>query len=208
MKFDSVIFDVDGTIWDSTPVVEMAWNAALESVGVFDVKVSAKQLKGLFGLPMEDIIFNIIPNESAATRKEFQAICSRYEFEYIERQPGILYKQMEELLKQLSDKCPLFVVSNCQAGYIELLFRKTGFDKYFKEHLCPGDTGLLKCDNIKRIVERYKLQSPVYVGDTQMDADACEKAGVPIIYASYGFGKIDKPYATVQEPIEILKFLV
>ena len=45
---DSIIFDIDGTIWNSTDVVAMAWNKALEKENL-DVRVTAEQLKGLFG---------------------------------------------------------------------------------------------------------------------------------------------------------------
>ena len=45
---DSIIFDIDGTIWNSTDVVAMAWNKALEKENL-DVRVTADQLKGLFG---------------------------------------------------------------------------------------------------------------------------------------------------------------
>ncbi|MBP5792253.1 MAG: HAD family hydrolase, partial [Spirochaetaceae bacterium] len=70
---------------------------------------------------------------------------------------------------------------------------------------CNGDTGLLKDENIKLIVKRNGLKSPVYVGDTQGDADACAKAGVPIVYASYGFGKVKSPDYTIAEPFDLIR---
>ena len=44
---------------------------------------------------------------------------------------------------------------------------------------------------IRLIVERNGLQSPVYVGDTQWDCDAATAAGVPFIFAAYGFGHVE-----------------
>ena len=32
-RYDGIIFDVDGTIWDSTPTVTEAWNRALSEAG-------------------------------------------------------------------------------------------------------------------------------------------------------------------------------
>ena len=190
---DGLIFDVDGTLWDSTPIVEKAWNQALKEAGILDVTVSADQLKGLFGLPMKDIIDRVLPEKSEEVKEKFMPLCFSYEHAFLERESGVLYPELANTLEVLSKKYPLFIVSNCQAGYIELFLKKTGFEKYFKDFTCPGDTGKLKAENIQIIAERNGLKKPVYIGDTQMDADACKKAGVEIVFAAYGFGTVKEP---------------
>ncbi len=205
MIYDGFIFDVDGTIWDSTPVVEKAWNAALNDTGHGNVSITADRLKGLFGLPMLDIIEDILPGSTLKEREAFLPVCSKYEFEYLERESGVVYKGLEETFKKLAGlKIPLFIVSNCQSGYIELMYRKTGFGDYFKDQICPGDTGKLKADNILIMTERHKLERPAYVGDTVMDMEACRKAGVPFIHAAYGFGKVDEPDHSIRTPEELI----
>lgn len=202
---DGIIFDVDGTLWDSTPIVEKAWNAAIADEGIETAAISADQLKGLFGLPMKDIIDRVMPNQSEQVKEKFMPLCFSYEHAFLEKNAGILYPNLEETLSELSKKYPLFIVSNCQAGYIELFLRKSGFRKYFKDFTCPGDTGVFKAENIGIIAERNSLKAPVYVGDTQMDADACKEAGIKMIYASYGFGKVENPDYTIADPLDILK---
>lgn len=207
-KYDGIIFDVDGTIWDTTKVVADAWNQALISVDLPHLSVTADMLKGLFGLPMDVIIANIMPEEPVKKQQEFLPICSEFEFNYLNKQGGIIYEGLDETLKILSENYLLFIVSNCQSGYVELVFEKTGFGKYFKDHLCPGDSGLLKADNIKLISKNNDIKHPIYVGDTQMDADACKNANVPIIHASYGFGKVKNPDYTINTPKELLSILL
>ena len=206
-KIDGMIFDVDGTLWDSTGIVQKAWNKAIEDSHIDGVHITSDDLKGLFGLPMDDIIYAIMPEESEETRLRFKPLCFSYEHDFLEREPGALYPDLESTLSALSRKIPLFVVSNCQAGYIELFYRKTGFEKYFKDHLCPGDTGLLKADNIKLIKEKYNLNNPVYIGDTHMDEEACGKAGVPFVFASYGFGHGIDPDFTIDTLPELKDLL-
>lgn len=205
--FDGIIFDVDGTIWDSTPVVENAWKQAFLDNGIDADRVSADRLKGLFGLPMDDIIDDLLPDYDEKFRREFGPKCFEYEDEFLRKQSGITYPKLEETLEKLSKKYKLCIVSNCQAGYIELLFEKTGIGKYFTDHCCPGDTGMLKADNIKYISEKNGFKNPVYVGDTQMDANACKEAGVPIIFAAYGFGKVEEPDFVVRSFEELLDIL-
>lgn len=203
-RYDGIIFDVDGTIWDSTPTVTEAWNRALSNAG-YSEKVTADRLKGLFGLPMDDIIHDILPDSDRKERDKVGTLCYKYEHEYVSEKGAKVYEGLGEALSILSERYPLFVVSNCQAGYIELMLEKTGFGKYFKDHVCPGDTNLLKAENILLIAERNGLKNPIYVGDTHMDEEACVKAGVPIVFASYGFGKVEKPDFIIDSPMDLVK---
>lgn len=207
IETDGIIFDIDGTIWNTTFVVEKAWNKALDECGLSNHHVTAKTLQGLFGLPMMDIIDAILPGESLEKKLEFKPLCYKYEDEYINRESGTLYEGMVETVKKLSEKYPLFIVSNCQGGYIELMLEKTGMKQYFKDFTCPAYTDKLKAENIKIICERNSVKKPLYIGDTQMDADACKEANVPICFASYGFGTVKNPDYTVEKISDILELL-
>ena len=202
--FDGIIFDVDGTLWNSTPIVEKAWNQALKDSGYGDISVTAKQLQGLFGLPMPDIIKAILPKAPKEEQEAFAPRCFKYEHEYLEKEAGILYPQICETIRVLAKKHKIFIVSNCQAGYIELFMRKSGMSDVITDHICLGDNNMLKADNIRLIVRKHDLRDPVYVGDIQGDADSSYEAGVEFIHASYGFGSVDRCYAAVNEPKELI----
>jgi len=201
---DGILFDVDGTIWDSTGVVTEAWNKALADTGHGDIQVTSDRLKGLFGLPMMDIIKDILPNADIDELKQFETVCYKYEENFIKEKAGSVYGNIGEVIKKLADKYKVFIVSNCQSGYIELVIDHLGLEEYITDHVCPGDSGLLKAENILLMCEKHNLKKPVYVGDTQMDANACEKAGVPMVFASYGFGEVEKCAAVINEPNELL----
>ncbi|MCR4923749.1 MAG: HAD family hydrolase [Lachnospiraceae bacterium] len=205
-SYDGIIFDVDGTLWDSTFVVEKAWNKALKDNGYSDVSVTADRLKGLFGLPMLEIIEDILPESTLEERKEFLPNCSKYEFEFLEKEAGRVYEGLEECLRTLKEEGhSLYIVSNCQKGYIELFFEKTGLGHYFDKGICPGDTGMLKAENIALIVDRFGLNRPLYVGDTHMDAEACIKAKVPFCFASYGFGSVNDYAHIISKPLDLIE---
>ncbi|MCR5357500.1 MAG: HAD family hydrolase [Lachnospiraceae bacterium] len=205
--FDGIIFDVDGTLWDSTPVVEKAWNQALIDEGFGNISVTDDRLKGLFGLPMPEIIDAIMPGVPLKQQEAFAPKCYKYEHAYLEKEPGRLYPGILDTIRELAKGHDIFIVSNCQAGYIELFIEKTGIGDVIKDHVCLGDNDLLKADNIKLIVNKYNLKNPVYVGDIQGDANASREAGVAFIHAAYGFGKVDECYASVSEPAELIKVI-
>ncbi len=191
MKYDSIILDVDGTIWDTTPIVAKAWNKAIEKLYPRVPRVTADILKGQFGKTMDIIGRNLFGELTGEEQKKLLDQCCIEEQEALEdNQENITYSGVVETIRELSAKVPLFIVSNCQAGYIELVIKKLGLENYIKDFECFGNNGLPKDKNIRLVVERNSLKAPVYVGDTQGDFDACKLAGVPFIWAEYGFGKV------------------
>jgi len=192
MKFDSIIFDVDGTIWDTTPVVAVAWNHAIDKACPGQKYVTADVLKGQFGKTMDVIANNLFPEISKQQQSDLMKFCCEQEhIELTKCTDDLRYSGLNETFEVLAKKIPLFIVSNCQAGYIEIVIEKTGIKPLIKDFECYGDTGKGKAENITLLIERNNLKNPVYVGDTQGDYEACQKAAVPFIWASYGFGKPD-----------------
>jgi phosphoglycolate phosphatase len=105
---------------------------------------------------------------------------------------GRLYPEMNGELHLLAKKYPLFIVSNCLAGYIENFLHQHDLGYLFTDHECSGATGKPKADNIGMIIRRNQLMTPVYIGDTMGDCDAAQKNRLPFIFAEYGFGKVDQ----------------
>lgn len=206
-EFDGIIFDIDGTIWDTTETAALAYNQAIKESGV-DKTVTADMLKGLFGLPMKEIFERLLPNVSEDVRDEIDRRTMELEVGVLNEFGGIPYEGLKDAFTALARKYPLFIVSNCQEGYIELTTRLTGIAPYITEGICPDDTGMLKADNISYIAKKYGLKHPIYVGDTQMDANACKEAGVPIIFCSFGFGNVENPDYVVDSYAELLYMLL
>ncbi len=187
-----IIFDVDGTLWDSRETVARSWNLAIRENSDWKITLEPERLGALFGRPMEEIFDHVFPECDPKDRKRLEACCGEYEIRMLKTEPGRVYEGVEQTLKILQKVYPLFLVSNCQAGYIPVFCESTGLGKYFKDGLCPDDTGVLKAENIRLIMDKHGISEAIYVGDTQGDADACRRAKVPMIYAAYGLGETDE----------------
>ena len=208
LKCDGIIFDVDGTLWDSTDVVKDAWNKAFTDNGYDDPHITADRLKGLFGLPMADIIKDIFPEGTPEEIEKLTPVIYGHEDEFLRKSGGKLYPGIIETITALSTSLPVFIVSNCQSGYIELFMEKTGCGGCITDHVCPGDTGLLKSENIKLIIKKHGLKNPVYVGDTVMDRDASTLANCPFIFARYGFGDAGDCEYVIDSPGELHDIII
>ena len=193
---DSIIFDVDGTIWDSTQSVADSWNIAIKEHSDLQLTLEPVSLSRVFGKTMTEIADAVFPDLEPVKRMELLDFCFEEENRYLETHPGRMYDGVVDTVKKLSEKYPLFIVSNCQCGYIEAMLNASGLGSYIKDHLCFGETQTPKSQTILKLMERNGLRDVVYVGDTQGDADACRDAGVPFVFAEYGFG--DVPDAKVR----------
>lgn len=187
---DSIIFDLDGTLWDPVDTVLLAWNRVLKKHGICEL--SRKDLEETMGMQMEDISRKLFPDLNDSERQQLVEECSGVENLFLEKHGGRLYENVEGVIKELSQKYKLFIVSNCQEGYIEAFFKYHKLEKYFQDYENPGRTGLSKGENISLVIKRNHLASPVYVGDTEGDVEAARFAGIPFVYAKYGFGQVNE----------------
>lgn len=185
-----LIFDMDGTLWDSSENVAKAWNEKINQLGLDRPEITRQDIMGVMGLTMDKlaaIIFGDLPEKE---RMELLDQCCGNENDFLRRNGGRLYPELESTLAKLAEDYPLYIVSNCQKGYIEAFLDHYGFWKYFADIECYGNNLKEKGDNIALVMERNGLDKAWYIGDIQGDHDSAVKAGAGFIHASYGFGTI------------------
>ncbi|MGB6407403.1 MAG: HAD family hydrolase, partial [Planococcus donghaensis] len=184
---DSIIFDLDGTIWDPIDTVLGAWNSILKREELNEL--TREELAATMGMQMDEVGMTLFPELSKGRREQLIHECWSLENAFLKSQGGRLYENVENVLAELSQKYKLYIVSNCQDGYIEVFYEYHKLEKYFLDFENPGRTSLSKGENINLVIERNSLSKPVYVGDTEGDLNAAKFAGIPFIYAKYGFGQ-------------------
>lgn len=101
MKIDSLIFDLDGTLWDSSEGIVATWALVLENYPEIHKKVTAEELASNFGLPLEQIARNMFPDQPESLRQQLMAECGEKENLYLAEHGGLLYPKLEETLRNL-----------------------------------------------------------------------------------------------------------
>ena len=154
---------------------------------------------------MTEIADVILASIDPIERYDLMERCMKTENDYLfANECRIGYPKVKETLAELAKKYRLFIVSNSQRGYPELCIEKLGLDEYIEGHMCFGDTGTSKGKTIRTLIDRHKIGSCIYIGDTQGDLEACREAGIPFIFCAYGLGKADSWDAKIDSIEELL----
>ena len=194
-----LIFDLDGTLWDSGAEVAKAWNTVLERRCPEREPLTGGDIRALMGRTMDDIALALMPDEDPVLRKDIFDECMTYENEYITVHGGKLFPGVRDTLEFfLTNGFKMSIVSNCQEGYINSFLVSMDMKKYFCDIEEWGRTGLGKGENIRLVMERNNTGKAVYIGDTAGDESAARDAKIPFIHAAYGFGKALAPDGAVK----------
>lgn len=209
MKYDGIIFDLDGTLWDSTKEVYLSWLTVLKQQPDLTHIPTKDELPAVMGLSSDKLMATLFPYLSYERGQQLFQLCSEEETKYLRQHGAILYDGIEPLIKQLADGYSLSIVSNCNTGYIEAFLHAHHLADYFHDHECFGHTRKPKSENISAVIQRNSLTAPLYVGDTLWDYEAASAAGIPFVFAAYGFGNPnelpDVPF--IQKPSDLLSLL-
>ncbi len=186
-KRKAVLFDLDGTLWDSSREVLLCWNRVLGPVGRHITEAELDRLMGLTPREIGDVQFPDLP---PVERYAITDRCLNAEAPYLYERGAHLYPRVRETLRLLRRRYFIGLVSNCTEPYALSFFYAHGLGALFDDHETAGRTGLPKGDNIALLMQRNQIQKAVYVGDTIKDMEAARAAHIPFLSASWGFGTL------------------
>lgn len=200
---NAIIFDLDGTLWDSTGCACDIWNRVFDKHSEVKFRMTQKLASSLMGKTMPEIGAVLFPEMDEEKRMSIVDDFGVEEVAFLRENGAVIYDGLEDTLTALQEEYDLYIVSNCQDGYVPAFLYAHHMEGFFRDIEMSGRTGMDKGQNISLLMERNGIKSAVYVGDTEGDEKAARFAGIPFIWASYGFGKAKKPDGVIDDICEL-----
>lgn len=206
-EIDSIIFDLDGTLWSTIESAEKCLAVIKSKHEDILQDLSSEDVRKAMGLPFREgakVYYGYLEEKKAM---QYAQEAFMLNIENLKKQGGNLYPKVYDMIKELSKKFKLCIVSNCLEGYIEAFLNNHHLEEYFCDYESHGKTGLSKGENIKLVMQRNALKNPIYVGDTIGDKTAADFAGIPFVYAAYGFGEVAEYDAKLNDIGDLLSIV-
>ncbi len=206
MKYEMIIFDLDGTLWETSNQSYKSANSILKKYNN-KVEILQETVDKTMGCTFAKTAELYMPYYDEEKREFILKEMLDKVSQTLSIVGGNVYPNLEETLKKLKEKYELAIVSNCDAGYIESFLESAKLEKYFKDFMAAAKMKIPKAEAIQRVINRNNITSAIYVGDTINDANAAKGAGIEFIHAKYGFGKDIEADYSIERIIELPELL-
>lgn len=214
-KYDLVIFDLDGTILDTSKGIISSIKYTIDIMNL--KRLSEESVSSFIGPPIQDSFARECGLNGDDLQKAVTTFRNFYKTNALFNASP--YKGIYEVFQTLSEKnIQTAIATYKREDFAKTILKHFEFDKYTRNiHGGDAENKLKKRDIINLCISDSKIADKsriVMIGDTYNDADGAERAGIDFIAITYGFGfrkYENKPESSIikyaDKAIDILNFI-
>lgn len=214
---EAVIFDLDGTLFQTETLLETVHRRVFETLrseGLYEKPLpSIDILLGSLGMVLSDIWKRVMPDGSPEAHERANVLMLQYEMEELAGGCGRLYPGVVETLRELRERgIRLFISSNGLEEYVKGVPAVKGIGDLFEGMYSAGEFATTtKVDLVRRLLDTFGVERAWMVGDRSSDVEAGKSNGLFVVGCDYaGFGRegeLDGSDAVIRTFPDLLKLL-
>ncbi|WP_079529367.1 HAD hydrolase-like protein [Halobacillus hunanensis] len=190
----SLIFDMDGTLFQTDRILELSLKDTfdqLRSLGEWDKQTPIDDYREIMGVPLPEVWRILLPDQSNKTREQANDFFHDKLIENINKGNGALYPHVEELFSYLKDHdYKIYIASNGLKAYLNAIADYYCLDNWVTEIFSIEQIqSLNKSDLIASIIKKYKIKKGAVVGDRLSDIKAARDNVLVSVGCKFDFAK-------------------
>lgn len=193
----SLIFDMDGTLFQTDKILELSLEDAfsrLRSLDKWDKETPTDTYREIMGVPLPKVWETLLPDHSIEERDQTDAYFLERLIENINSGKGDLYPNVKEIFNYLKgNDISIYIASNGLTEYLKAIVHYYQLDEWVTETFSIQQIeSLNKSDLVKHIIKKYGITNGAVVGDRLSDIKAAKDNGLVSIGCNFDFAREDE----------------
>jgi adenosylhomocysteine nucleosidase len=190
----SLIFDMDGTLFQTDTILEIALDDTFEhlrSMNKWNAATPIETYREIMGVPLPVVWETLLPTHSNEDREYTDAYFLKRLLGAIRSGKGALYPNVKEVFRYLKEKdCSIYIASNGLTEYLEAIVSHYKLDNWVTETCSIQQvTSMNKSDLVRSIVKKYGITKGAVVGDRLSDINAAKENDLLAIGCNFDFAR-------------------
>jgi|SRR5690606_2232895 len=190
---NAIIFDMDGTLFQTNLILEPALERTFEYLRQQDLwsgTAPIEKYREIMGVPLDVVWKTLCPDHSDKIREKSNHFFQAALIEEIRQGNGALYENVLPTLQSFSESYPLFIASNGETAYLQAIMSTYNLERWIKGcysiDLIPTKN---KSHLVDRIIKEHHLIGGFVVGDRASDINAALDNDLIAISVNFDFAQ-------------------